>query len=161
MIKIGNGVDVHAFTEGDHVILGGVRIAHEAALLGHSDADVLIHALCDACLGAAGWGDIGRWFPDSDPRYRNIDSRRLLRQIQVKLRQANWQVINCDATVVAQAPKLAPYIETMEINIAQDLEIEPGRVNVKATTTESLGFTGRGEGIAAFASVLLQGPESD
>jgi 2-C-methyl-D-erythritol 2,4-cyclodiphosphate synthase len=140
---------------GRDLILGGVRIPHDRGLLGHSDADVLLHAICDACLGAAGLGDIGRHFPDSDAQYKNIDSRLLLRRVRTTLEQRGWRVHNVDSTIVAQAPKLAPHIAAMTRNIADDLAVEPGQVNVKATTTERLGFAGREEGIAAHAVVLL------
>lgn len=154
-MRIGQGFDVHAFKDGGRLILGGVQIAYERSLAAHSDGDVLLHALCDALLGAAGLGDIGRHFPDSDPQYRGIDSRELLRDVVAKVRAAGMQVVNADMTLVAQAPKLAPYIDAMRATISGDLEIEAGRVNIKATTTEGLGFTGRKEGIAAFAVVLL------
>ncbi len=155
-MRIGHGYDVHPFKAGRDLILGGVRIPHARGLDGHSDADVLIHAVCDACLGAACLGDIGRHFPDSDQQYRNIDSRRLLRTVCAALKEHRWRVENIDSTIVAQAPRLAPYVEEMAANIASDLGIEPARVNVKATTTERLGFAGREEGIAAHAVVLLQ-----
>ena len=154
-IRVGHGFDVHAFAEGRDLILGGVRIAHEHGLLGHSDADVLLHALCDALLGAAGLGDIGRHFPDSDPRYAGIDSRELLRHVAGLLKDQGWRVGNTDATLIAQAPRMAPHIPAMQANIAADLGITVQAVNVKATTTEKLGFPGRGEGIAAQAVVLL------
>lgn len=155
-LRIGHGYDVHAFTAGDHIVLGGVRIPHGKAFKAHSDGDVLIHALCDALLGAAALGDIGRHFPDSDARYRGIDSRVLLRKVVELLRQQGWGVGNVDGTLIAQVPKLAPHIEAMCANLAQDLDIAPGQVNVKATTTEHLGFAGREEGIAAHAVVLLE-----
>jgi len=155
-VRIGQGFDVHAFREGGRLILGGVEIAHSHGLVAHSDGDVLLHALCDALLGAAGLGDIGRHFPDSDAAYRGIDSRKLLRAVMDKIEQQGLAVGNADLTIVAQAPKLAPHVEFMCGNIAADLGVERGRVNVKATTTEQLGFTGRGEGIAAFAVVLLE-----
>ncbi len=154
-IRVGHGFDVHAFAPGRRLILGGVDIPHEQGLAGHSDADVLLHALCDALLGAAGLGDIGRHFPDSDPRYRGIDSRLLLRQVVGQLRVAGWRVGNVDATIIAQAPRMAPHIARMRENIAADLELQAQAVNVKATTTERLGFTGRGEGIAAEAVCLI------
>ena len=155
-MRIGQGFDVHAFREGGRLILGGVEIAHSHGLAAHSDGDVLLHALCDALLGAAGLGDIGRHFPDTDAAYQGIDSRKLLRAVMDKVRQQGLLVGNADITVVAQAPKLAPHVEAMCDNIAADLGVERDRVNVKATTTEHLGFTGRREGIAAFAVVLLQ-----
>lgn len=155
MMRIGQGFDVHALVSGRDLILGGVRIPHSKGLLGHSDADVLIHAVCDACLGAAGLGDIGHHFPDTDSKYKNIDSRVLLRNVLAAITAKGWQVENVDATIIAQAPKLAAHIPAMVANLAEDLQIPPERVNVKATTTERLGFTGREEGIAAQAVVLL------
>jgi 2-C-methyl-D-erythritol 2,4-cyclodiphosphate synthase len=157
MMRIGHGYDVHQLVEGRELVLGGVRIPHRKGLLGHSDADALIHAVCDACLGAAGLGDIGRHFPDSDAQYKNIDSRVLLRRVRETLAENGWRVENVDSTIVAQAPKLAPYIAAMAANIAADLGIDILQVNVKATTTERLGFAGREEGIAAYAVVLLMG----
>lgn len=154
-IRIGHGYDVHAFAEGRRLILGGVEIAHPRGLLGHSDADVLLHALCDALLGAAALGDIGRHFPDSDARYRGIDSRELLRHVVALLAERGWRAGNVDATLIAQAPKMASHIAAMRANIAADLGIALDAVNVKATTTERLGFTGREEGIAAEAVCLL------
>ncbi len=154
-LRIGHGYDVHAFAEGRRLMLGGVEIAHTRGLLGHSDADVLLHALCDALLGAAALGDIGRHFPDSDARYKGIDSRVLLRHLVALLADAGWRVGNVDATIIAQAPRLAPHIPAMRANIAADLGVDPGAVNVKATTTERLGFVGREEGIAAEAVCLL------
>jgi 2-C-methyl-D-erythritol 2,4-cyclodiphosphate synthase len=155
-VRIGQGFDVHALQEGGRLILGGVEIAHSHGLLAHSDGDVLLHALCDALLGAAGLGDIGRHFPDSDAAYQGVDSRKLLRAVMDKIERQGLAVGNADLTIVAQAPKLAPHVEAMCGNIAADLGVERGRVNVKATTTERLGFTGRQEGIAAFAVVLLE-----
>ncbi len=155
-MRIGQGFDVHAFQEGGTLILGGVTIPHTRSLAAHSDGDVVLHALCDALLGAAALGDIGHHFPDSDPHYEGVDSRKLLRQVVEKVHAQDLRVGNTDLTLVAQAPKLAPYIGAMQENIADDLQLAPGRVNVKATTTEQLGFTGRGEGIAAFAVVLLE-----
>ena len=154
-MRVGQGYDVHRLVSGRDLILGGVKVPHSKGLLGHSDADVLIHAICDACLGAAGLGDIGQHFPDSDPRYQGIDSRKLLRQVRALLEAREWRVENLDSTIVAQAPKLAPHIPQMVANIAADLEIVVSQVNVKATTTEKLGFAGREEGIAAYAVVLL------
>lgn len=158
-MRIGHGFDVHRFTdderEGSVVVLGGVAIPYPRALVAHSDGDVLLHALCDALLGAAGLGDIGRHFPDTDDRYAGIDSRELLRHVVALLRERDLVPYNIDSTIVAQAPKMAPHIEDMCRNISEDLGIERTRVNVKATTTEKLGFTGRKEGIAAHAVVLL------
>ncbi|MGD8514339.1 MAG: 2-C-methyl-D-erythritol 2,4-cyclodiphosphate synthase [Granulosicoccaceae bacterium] len=154
-MRIGQGFDVHAFADNRPLLLGGVEIPHDKGLAGHSDADVLLHAICDALLGAAALGDIGRHFPDDDPQFQNIDSRILLRNVVEQLAQRKFVVGNLDCTVVAQAPKLAPYIDTMRDHLAHDLGVPHDRINVKATTTERLGFTGRGEGIAAFAVVLL------
>jgi len=154
-LRVGHGFDVHAFGPGDVVTLGGVEIPHSHGLIAHSDGDVAIHALCDALLGAAGLGDIGRHFPDSDPQLSDVDSRLLLRKVVELLEGLGLEVINVDLTVVAQTPKLAPHIESMCTNLAADLGIVVGRVNVKATTTEGLGHIGRGEGIAAHAVVLL------
>jgi 2-C-methyl-D-erythritol 2,4-cyclodiphosphate synthase len=156
MMRIGHGYDVHQLVEGRALVIGGVTIPHPKGLLGHSDADVLIHAICDACLGAAGLGDIGRHFPDSDVKYKDIDSRILLRRVRDALAAESWRVGNVDSTVIAQAPKLAPYLAKMTDNIAADLAIRPSQVNIKATTTEKLGFAGREEGIAAHAIVLLE-----
>lgn len=155
-MRIGHGFDVHAFAAGRRLVLAGVTIPHERGLAGHSDADVLIHALCDALLGAAGLGDLGGHFPDTDPRYRDADSRTLLRQVMELLRESGLRVANVDTTVIAQAPRLAPHVEAMRDNLAADLQLPVGRVNVKATTTEGLGFAGRGEGIASHAVVLLE-----
>lgn len=155
-IRIGHGFDVHAFANDRKLIIGGVEIPHELGLLGHSDADVLLHAICDALLGAAGLGDIGRHFPDSDPRYKGIDSRELLRHVHGLLKGQGWRVGNVDATIIAQAPKMAPHITAMRNNIAADLDTPVETINVKATTTERLGFTGRGEGIAAEAVCLIE-----
>lgn len=155
-MRVGQGFDVHQLVEGRKLIVGGVEIPYERGLLGHSDADVLLHAICDALLGAAGLGDIGRHFPDSDPRYQGIDSRRLLREVVRLLGEKGFGVVNLDATIIAQAPKMAPYIAQMVANIAADLEVAADCVNVKATTTEKLGFTGRGEGIAAQAVCLIE-----
>jgi 2-C-methyl-D-erythritol 2,4-cyclodiphosphate synthase len=156
MIRIGHGYDVHPLVAGRDLILGGVKIPHSKGLHGHSDADVLIHAICDACLGAAGLGDIGRHFPDTDPQYKNIDSRNLLRKVKEAIAKRGWKIVNVDSTVVAQAPRVAPYLPQMIQNIAADLGIAPENVNIKATTTEKLGFAGREEGIAAHAVVLLE-----
>lgn len=154
-IRIGQGYDVHALVPGRKLILGGVDIPHSVGLLGHSDADVLLHAITDAILGAAALGDIGRMFPDTDPRYSGADSRVLLRGAMDAVRAAGWQVGNVDATVVAQAPKIAPHVAAMAANIAADLGIDAGSVNVKGKTHERLGFEGRQEGIVAQAVVLL------
>jgi len=154
-IRVGHGFDVHAFAENRKLIIGGVDIPHDLGLAGHSDADVLLHAICDALLGAAGLGDIGRHFPDTDAAFAGIDSRILLRRVAGQLQQRGWRVGNVDATIIAQAPKMAPHIARMTAHIADDLGIALDRVNVKATTTEKLGFTGRGEGIAAEAVCLI------
>jgi 2-C-methyl-D-erythritol 2,4-cyclodiphosphate synthase len=154
-IRIGHGFDVHAFAENRKLILGGVDIPHGLGLAGHSDADVLLHAICDALLGAAGLGDIGRHFPDSDAAFAGIDSRILLRRVAEQLKSRGWRVGNVDATLIAQAPKMAPHIARMTAHIADDLGVSIEHVNVKATTTEKLGFTGRGEGIAAEAVCLI------
>jgi 2-C-methyl-D-erythritol 2,4-cyclodiphosphate synthase len=154
-IRVGHGFDVHAFAANRKLIIGGVDIAFEQGLAGHSDADVLLHSICDALLGAAGLGDIGRHFPDTDPAFSGIDSRILLRRVAEQLQQRGWRVGNVDATIIAQAPKMAPHIARMTAHIADDLGIALDRVNVKATTTEKLGFTGRGEGIAAEAVCLI------
>jgi 2-C-methyl-D-erythritol 2,4-cyclodiphosphate synthase len=146
---------VHQLVEGRNLIMGGVKIPYERGLLGHSDADVLLHAIADALLGAAALGDIGKHFPDSDSAYKGADSRVLLRSVVARVRAAGWQVGNVDATIIAQAPKMAPHIEQMRRNIASDCAVVPDRIAVKATTTEMLGFTGRGEGIAAQAVALL------
>ncbi|MBX3716614.1 MAG: 2-C-methyl-D-erythritol 2,4-cyclodiphosphate synthase [Burkholderiales bacterium] len=155
--RIGQGFDVHPLVAGRRLVIGGVEIAHDKGLLGHSDADVLLHAISDALLGAAALGDIGRHFPDSDPRYKGIDSRELLRRVAGLVREAGFAPVNVDATIVAEAPRMAPHVPAMVANIAADLGIDSGCVNVKATTTEKLGFTGRGEGIAAQAACLLAG----
>ena len=154
-MRIGHGYDVHRFAEGDSVVLGGVRIPYGRGLEAHSDGDVLIHAVCDALLGAIAAGDIGRHFPDTDAANANIDSRVLLRRVLVLVAEAGWQPGSLDVTLIAQAPKMAPYIEAMRTNLAADLGCDLSAVNVKATTTERLGFAGRGEGIAAHAVVLL------
>lgn len=155
-MRIGNGYDVHAFMEGDHLMIGGVRIPHNKAFRAHSDGDVLLHAISDALLGAAALGDIGKHFPDTDPQFKGIDSRDLLRQVVDKLRQLNLVCISVDATIIAQAPKMRPHIDAMCKVLAADINLDASRVNVKATTTEMLGFCGREEGIAAMASVLLE-----
>ncbi len=154
-LRIGQGFDVHALVEGRDLIIGGVRIPHTHGLQGHSDADVLLHAITDAVLGAAALGDIGRHFPDTDPRYAGADSRVLLRAAMQKVAQAGWRVVNVDATVHAQAPKIGPHASAMVANIAADLGVTPEVVNVKAKTNEGLGYLGRKEGIAATVSVLL------
>lgn len=154
-MRIGQGYDAHQFSERGRLVLGGVEVDYHRGMRAHSDGDVLIHALCDALLGAAGLGDIGNHFPDSSPEFAGIDSRILLRRVMLEVRELGMQVVNVDATLVAQEPKLAPYIKTMRIRIASDLKLDATRVNIKATTTEGMGFTGRGEGIAAYASVLL------
>ncbi|BDG45524.1 MULTISPECIES: 2-C-methyl-D-erythritol 2,4-cyclodiphosphate synthase [Parageobacillus] len=156
MFRIGQGFDVHQLVEGRPLIIGGVRIPYEKGLLGHSDADVLLHAVADACLGAIGAGDIGKHFPDTDERYKDADSALLLKQVWELVKHQGYELVNLDCTVIAQKPKMAPHIEQMKENIAKLLEGEPSQINVKATTTEKLGFTGRGEGIAAQAVVLLQ-----
>ena len=155
-MRIGQGFDVHAFAAGRKLVIGGVEIAHDKGLAGHSDADVLLHAICDALLGAAALGDIGRHFPDTDPRYKGIDSRELLRHVAKLLRDLGLRVVNVDATLIAEAPRMAPHIPAMVANIAADLAVPRNAVNVKATTTEKLGFTGRGEGIAAQAVCLVE-----
>jgi 2-C-methyl-D-erythritol 2,4-cyclodiphosphate synthase len=155
-MRIGHGYDVHRFGVGDELVLGGVHIPHSRGLEAHSDGDVLIHAICDALLGAMGQGDIGRHFPDTDPANAGIDSRLLLRRVVQLLDAGGWVLGNLDATVVAQAPKLAPYIDAMRENLAADLGAGTQQINVKATTTEKLGFAGREEGIAAHAVVLLE-----
>ncbi len=155
-MRSGQGFDVHAFQDGGRLILGGVEVSHARGLAAHSDGDVLLHALCDALLGAAALRDIGFHFPDTDTAYRGIDSRQLLRRVVAKVHAQGLRVGNTDLTLVAQAPKLAPYIDGMRATIADDLQVEREQVNVKATTTEHLGFTGREEGIAAFAAVLLE-----
>lgn len=156
MFRIGQGFDVHQLAEGRPLIIGGVHIPYEKGLLGHSDADVLLHAIADACLGAIGAGDIGKHFPDTDAQYKDADSAVLLQHVWNLVKQEGYKLVNVDCTIIAQKPKMAPYIEQMKARIAQLLEGELGQVNVKATTTEKLGFTGREEGIAAQAVVLLQ-----
>ncbi len=154
-IRIGNGFDVHAFSAGRKLVLGGVTIAHPRGLLGHSDADVLVHAVCDAVLGALARGDLGAHFPDTDARWKDADSRALLRHVAALMREDGLAVANLDTTLIAQAPKLAPHVPAMRANIAQDLGCAVDQVSVKSTTTERLGFAGREEGIAALATVLL------
>ncbi len=155
-LRVGQGFDVHALVEGRPLIVGGVLIPHARGLLGHSDADVLLHALTDALIGAAALGDIGRHFPDTAAEFAGADSRVLLRRVAALLVGAGWQVVNVDTTIIAQAPKMAPHVPAMVGHIASDLGIDASRVNVKAKTTERLGFTGRGEGIAAEAVVLIE-----
>jgi 2-C-methyl-D-erythritol 2,4-cyclodiphosphate synthase len=154
-LRVGTGFDVHQLVVGRKLIIGGVEIAYDKGLLGHSDADVLLHAVADALLGAAALGDIGRHFPDSDPAFKGIDSRKLLRHVQALLREHGYLISNIDATIIAQAPRMAPHISAMVANIAADCGVPLDQVNVKATTTEKLGFTGRGEGIAAEAVCLI------
>jgi 2-C-methyl-D-erythritol 2,4-cyclodiphosphate synthase len=156
MIRVGHGYDVHQLVTGRPCIIGGVDIPYEKGLEGHSDADVLLHAISDALLGAAGLGDIGRYFPNTDPRYKGANSRQLLQHVTSLLKEKQYSIVNIDATVIAEAPKLSPYTAQMCINIAHDCGIEIDAVNVKATTTEKLGFTGRGEGIASDAICLVQ-----
>ncbi len=155
-MRIGHGFDVHRFGEGDYIVLGGVKIPHSHGLVAHSDGDVLLHALCDALLGAAGLGDIGKHFPDTDERYGGIDSRKLLRHVMALLDEHGLVSVNMDSTIIAQSPKMAPHIDQMRLNISEDMGIDPSLVNVKATTTEKLGYTGRKEGIAVHAVVLLK-----
>ena len=158
-MRIGHGYDVHRLVPGRDLILGGVKLDYSLGLDGHSDADVLTHAVMDALLGAAGLGDIGRHFPDSDPAYKGIDSQKLLAQVRDLLRAQGFRVGNIDVTLIAQAPKLAPHIADMERTLAATLEIDPSRLNLKATTEERLGFTGRGEGISCHAVCLLEEAE--
>lgn len=156
MIKIGHGYDVHAFAEGDHLMIGGVKIPHDRAFAAHSDGDVLLHAICDALLGALALGDIGKHFPDTDVEFENIDSRILLRRVFNEVQKRGYQIGNLDATVIAQAPKLRPHIDAMRANIAKDLNTDVANINVKATTTEELGFEGRKEGISAHVVCLVE-----
>ncbi len=155
-MRIGQGFDVHALIEGRKLVLGGVHIPHDKGLQGHSDADVLLHAICDALLGAAAMGDIGSHYPDSDPQYSEVDSRILLRETGKKIVAQGYRVVNIDATIIAQAPRMAPHLARMTGNIAADLGVEPAAVSIKATTTENLGAIGRGEGIAAQAIALIE-----
>lgn len=155
-MRIGQGFDVHAFGPGDKIVIGGVVIPHDQGLVAHSDGDVLLHALTDALLGALALGDIGQHFPDTDPQFSNANSRELLRLVYAKIKQRQWQLINADMTIIAQVPKMAPYIDDMRAAIAADLSSDIDSISVKATTTEKLGFTGRKEGIAAQATVLLK-----
>lgn len=154
-MKIGHGYDVHQLVSGRRLVLGGVDISHSKGLLGHSDADVVLHSVCDAILGALGLGDIGQHFPDSEARYQGIDSRELLRHVAALMNQHKYQLGNLDVTIVAQAPRLAPYLTAMQTNIADDLAAPESSINIKATTTEKLGFTGREEGVECHAVVLL------
>jgi 2-C-methyl-D-erythritol 2,4-cyclodiphosphate synthase len=156
MIRVGQGYDVHRFNDGDHIILGGVKIPYQQGLEAHSDGDVVLHALCDALLGAAALGDIGKHFPDTDPEFKGADSRVLLRHVYKIVQEQSYELVNADITIVAQAPKMASYIAAMCGNIAADLQVEINQVNVKATTTEKLGFEGRKEGIAVHAVVLIE-----
>lgn len=156
MIRIGQGFDVHRLEPGEGVVLGGVKIACPYQIVAHSDGDVLIHALCDALLGAAGLGDIGRHFPDSDPKYKNADSRMLLREVMKKISSAGWTVGNADLTLIAEVPRVAPHADAMRNHLASDLNVAANAVNIKATTSEGLGYTGRIEGITAMAVVLIE-----
>ncbi|WP_026565499.1 2-C-methyl-D-erythritol 2,4-cyclodiphosphate synthase [Bacillus sp. UNC41MFS5] len=156
MFRIGQGFDVHQLTEGRPLIIGGINIPYEMGLLGHSDADVLLHTVSDACLGAIGEGDIGKHFPDTDPNFKDADSAKLMEHVWQLVKNKGYELVNADCTIIAQKPKMAPYIEQMRVRIAELLEAAPEQINVKATTTEKLGFTGRGEGIASQAVVLLR-----
>lgn len=156
VFRVGYGYDVHAFGAGERIVIGGVGIPHHRGLVAHSDGDVLIHALCDALLGAAALGDIGQHFPDSDPRWQGCDSRLMLRKVMVLVGDQGWQLGNADLTLVVEAPKMAPHIPAMLACLAAELACESAQLNIKATTTEGLGFIGRGEGIACHAVVLLQ-----
>ncbi len=160
-MRVGLGFDVHRFGPGDYVMLGGVKVPHSQGVIAHSDGDVMLHALCDALLGAAGLGDIGQHFPDTDSSYAGADSRRLLQTVVCEVRAAGWEIVNCDLCLVAQRPKLAPYRDTIRETIADLLEIDLQAVNIKATTTESLGYTGRKEGLAAQAVALLRGAATE
>ena len=155
-MRIGHGFDVHAFGPGDHITLGGVKIDFDRGLEAHSDGDVALHALCDALLGAAALGDIGQHFPDTDPAFRNADSRSLLRSVIDKITQRGWQVNNIDVTIIAQAPRLSDHLAAMRMRVAADCRVDEGQINFKATTTERLGYIGREEGIACHAVVLLE-----
>lgn len=155
MVRIGQGFDVHAFGEGDHLMLGGVRVPFERGVVAHSDGDVVIHALCDALLGALALGDIGRHFPPSDARWKDADSRVFLRHCVMLIDQHDWKLGNADLTIICERPKITPHAEAMRALLAEDLGVSVGQISIKATTTEKLGFTGRGEGIAAQAVVLL------
>ena len=159
-LRIGQGFDVHALVPGRALMIGGVTIPYAEGLLGHSDADVLLHALTDALLGAAGLGDIGRLFPDTDPAHEGADSRVLLREAYARVRRAGWFVVNIDATIICRAPKILPYAPAMVAHISEDLDLTPAAINIKGKTTEKLGFTGRGEGIASQVAVLLTGHDA-
>ncbi|WHY86434.1 2-C-methyl-D-erythritol 2,4-cyclodiphosphate synthase [Neobacillus novalis] len=156
MFRIGQGFDVHQLTEGRPLIIGGITIPYEKGLLGHSDADVLLHTVSDACLGAIGEGDIGKHFPDTDPNFKDADSAKLMEHVWQLVKDKGYELVNADCTIIAQKPKMAPYIEQMRARIAELLEAAPEQINVKATTTEKLGFTGRGEGVASQVVVLLK-----
>jgi 2-C-methyl-D-erythritol 2,4-cyclodiphosphate synthase len=156
MFRIGQGFDVHQLTEGRPLIIGGITIPYEKGLLGHSDADVLLHTISDACLGAIGEGDIGKHFPDTDPNFKDADSAKLMEHVWQLVKDRGYELVNADCTIIAQKPKMAPYIQQMKERIAELLDASPEQINVKATTTEKLGFTGRGEGIASQAVVLLK-----
>ncbi|MFF2450237.1 2-C-methyl-D-erythritol 2,4-cyclodiphosphate synthase [Neobacillus sp. NPDC058068] len=156
MFRIGQGFDVHQLTEGRPLIIGGITIPYEKGLLGHSDADVLLHTVSDACLGAIGEGDIGKHFPDTDPNFKDADSAKLMEHVWQLVKEKGYELVNADCTIIAQKPKMAPYIEQMRARIAELLEAAPEQINVKATTTEKLGFAGRGEGIASQVVVLLK-----
>jgi 2-C-methyl-D-erythritol 2,4-cyclodiphosphate synthase len=156
MYRIGQGFDVHQLTEGRPLIIGGITIPYDKGLLGHSDADVLLHTVSDACLGAIGEGDIGRHFPDTDPNFKDADSAKLMEHVWILVKEKGYELVNADCTIIAQKPKMAPHIGQMKERIAELLEASPDQINVKATTTEKLGFTGRGEGIAAQVAVLLK-----
>ena len=156
MLRIGQGYDAHRFKDGDHIVIGGVKIPYEKGMAAHSDGDVALHALCDALLGAAALGDIGKHFPDTDAAFKGIDSRILLRDAVAKLHGLGYAIVNVDVTIIAQAPKMAPHIPLMREHIAADLRIDVGYVNIKATTTEKMGFEGRGEGISSMAVALLE-----
>ncbi|KKK37026.1 2-C-methyl-D-erythritol 2,4-cyclodiphosphate synthase [Mesobacillus campisalis] len=156
MFRIGQGFDVHQLTEGRPLIIGGIEIPYEKGLLGHSDADVLLHTVADACLGAIGEGDIGRHFPDTDPAFKDADSAKLMEHVWGIVKEKGYKLVNADCTIIAQKPKMAPYIEQIRDRVAELLEASAEQVNIKATTTEKLGFTGRGEGIAAQVALLLQ-----
>ncbi|WP_433959638.1 2-C-methyl-D-erythritol 2,4-cyclodiphosphate synthase [Cytobacillus horneckiae] len=156
MFRIGQGFDVHQLTEGRPLIIGGIQIPYEKGLLGHSDADVLLHTVSDACLGAIGEGDIGKHFPDTDPEFKDADSAKLMEHVWQLVKNKGYEIVNADCTIIAQMPKMAPHIESMRARIAELLETDAENINVKATTTEKLGFTGRGEGIASQVTVLLK-----
>ena len=155
-LRIGQGYDAHRYGPGDGIVVGGERIAFDRGVVAHSDGDVLLHAVCDAMLGAAGLGDLGTWFPDSDPRYAAASSRGLVREVRVRIAEAGWRTVNVDATVIAEAPRLSGHRDAIRANLAADLGLPVEAASVKATTTEGMGFTGRGEGIACHAVVLLE-----